>query len=492
MGKYSELSHKERSEVALAPRLAEVPYSSVNLDVLSAGGRRLEARSYLTDGFGQRQLIEGHRSGWLPMRDVANVWQPSRLKGIVVPTGMGLPFLSAGQVFESSPVVRKWLSPSHVKDAAERAVTADMILMSCSGRVGRITAVYPHHERITVTHDLLRIVPKTDLDRGWLYAYMRTEVFQAVAQSAQYGHMIKHLEPEHVQDMPVVMPAPSVRAEIGGLALRAIELRIEAKQSQAKADEAYEALINPSGAPIAQVVSHAVPLQRLLTSRMRLDAEFARSDVIEIEDLVRAASTQPVQALEDVTAGVRLGSRFKRFFGSEGTPYRSASELLDLNAPITKRIYAALVPNSAQYLLQSGWIIMARSGQVYGLNGRSMLVTDAHAGIFGSDDLITIVPDPSVIPTGYLLTVLNNGKYGRPLVIRHAYGTSIPHLDPIDVRTIPIPRFDRATEDEIGMWTTEAATLAADADKLENEATARAEGVVQQLLRTPTTLGSAR
>lgn len=486
MGQRSELTVPGGS-LETDPVSDKIPYSSVNVSVLTGGDRRLEARSYLTDGYGQRQLIQSRPGGWQPMREVARLWQPGRLKGVVVRQGTGLPFLSAGQVFEASPVVRKWLAESHVKDAAVRRVETNWILMSCSGLVGRITAVYPHHEQIIITHDLLRIVPKDDSDRGWLYAYLRTSVFHSIAQSAQYGHMIKHSEPEHVQSIPVVMPAPAIRAGIGKVALRALELRAQAIASQAMADRAYEELINPSGVAPVATVSHTVPLSRLLTSRMRLDAEFARSDVLEIEDLVRSASTRPAQSLKDVTESVSLGNRYTRIFGPAGTPYRSASELLDLNAPVTKRIFAALVPKSDTYLLQAGWIIMARSGQVYGLNGRSMLLTSAHAGVFGSDDLITIVPEPKSIHTGYLLTVLNNRKYGRPLVIRHAYGTSIPHLDPVDVRTVPIPRFDRKAENKIGEWAVAAAALSGQADLLENEATAQAEAIVKRLMRTPST-----
>ena len=45
------------------------------------------------------------------------------------------------------------------------------------------------------------------------------------------------------------------------------------------------------------------------------------------------------------------------------------------------------------------------------------------------------------IRPGYLLTALTHPTLGRPLVIRNAYGTSIPHLDPADVSDIPVVRF---------------------------------------------------
>jgi hypothetical protein len=38
---------------------------------------------------------------------------------------------------------------------------------------------------------------------------------------------------------------------------------------------------------------------------------------------------------------------------------------------------------------------------------------------------------------------------GRPLVIRNAYASSIPHLDPDDVASIPIVRLSKKIEDSV-------------------------------------------
>lgn len=463
--------------------LADEPWAQVRASVVSRGQRRLEARSYLTDGFGQRQLIESASSGWKSLQELAAVWQPSRLKGIVVRPGAGLPFLSAGQVFESMPVVRKWLAHGRVPDEENRSVDSSWILMSCSGRVGRITAVYPHHEGIVVTHDLLRIVPHEDALYGWLYAYMRTTQFSAIASASQYGHMIKHLEPEHVQRMPVIMPSEVVQQKAAELISAVMTKRREAASMQAAANYEYEQLVGAAGAGSANPIHGTVKASSLFGGRRRLDAEHFRQDYLQTALTVRAAGTRPAQTLGEVTKSVSLGNRYKRYFGDKGTPYRSAEELFDLNAPVTKRVFAGLIPNQENYKLHSGWLIMARSGQVYGLNGRVILLTKAHEDIFGSDDLIRIIPDKTAIHSGYLFLTLSNPKYGRPLVIRNAYGTSIPHLDPIDVRQVPLPRFDEETESRLGGLMVRSVELRYEADVLENEAIALAENVVMNFTR---------
>src|SRR5690625_6626906 len=119
-------------------------------------------------------------------------------------------------------------------------------------------------------------------------------------------------------------------------------------------------------------------------------------------------------------------TRFKRYFGDGGIPYVSADELFSINPTGSKRILLSDEDKGkAEYRVWVCWIVMARSGQIYGLNGSAMLTTTQHKRQFISDDLIRIIPDASKIRPGYLLTALTHPTLGRPLVIRNTYGTSI-------------------------------------------------------------------
>jgi len=460
----------------------EFPWGSVPMKLAVGADRRLEARTYLTDGYGLRQRLESIPGATLPFEDVAKLWQPGRLKGFVVAPGKGLPFMSAGQVFEDKPRIRKWIAKAMLKDASVREVQLGWLLMTISGEVGRVTAVYDEHLGKVITHDLLRIEPNDPDEFGWLYAYTRTPTFFAISRSAQYGHMIKHLEPEHVRAMPVLMPDEELRRDIGSDAVKAVTLRRMSRRVETEAQALYAEQVKLGSAE--EPSTFQVRASELFGGRRRLDGEHYRSDVVAVETAVRASATNGVDRLEDVTESVSLGNRFKRFFSETGagTPYRSASELFDVNAPVTKRVYAALLEDPDQYMLRAGWIIMARSGQTYGLLGRTLVTTSSHEGLFGSDDLIRIVPDRAKIRIGYLQTVLSHQKLGRPLVIRSAYGTSIPHLDPIDVKKTPVPRFVPEVEAKIADLAEEAIELSRQADELETRATIRAEAVIEAFL----------
>lgn len=467
------VAHALTQAVELEEFDSDVLWAPVSSKLLFRGDRRLEASTFLTDGFGLRQALEAVGST-VPMSDLAEVWQPSRLKGYPVDPGKGLPFLSAGQVFESQHRVRKWLAEAMVPAVESRYLSPDWLMLSCSGEVGRVTAVYDEHLDKVITHDLLRVVPRDPLDYGWLYAYMKTPTFFAIARSAQYGHMIKHLEPEHVLAMPVAMPDPGLRRDVGQDAKNALEMRQASRRLQAQADKLLANLINPSGTLVQDNPTTTVLASDLWFGRRRIEGQFHRSDVLQVEQMVRTAG-RTVQPLEAVVTSVYMTNRFKRHFGANGTPYRSASELFDVNPPVTKRIYAGLLENPEAYLLQPGQMIMARSGQTYGLLGRTLVLNKNHKGAFGSEDLIRIVPDPSKARTGYLQTVLNHVDYGRPRVVRYASGTSVPHLDPPDIRQVLIPRFDAAQEDAIADLSDEATALSAEADRLESAAVRAAE-----------------
>lgn len=156
---------------------------SVRLSTVLGGDVRLEASTYLRDGYGFVRLAnqcDNHKR----LGDLADIWQPSRLTGYTVPEGKGLPFFTAGQVFEDFPRVRKWLAAPFVPQADSRFVKQDWLLLSRSGVVGNVTAVYPHHLNKVITDDLLRIEPKDQDEYGWLYAYMKTDFFKQIARAS--------------------------------------------------------------------------------------------------------------------------------------------------------------------------------------------------------------------------------------------------------------------------------------------------------------------
>lgn len=448
---------------------------TVRLSTILGGDTRLEASTYLRDGYGFVRLAN-QCPNHVRLGDLADIWQPSRLAGYTVAEDKGLPFFTAGQVFEDFPRVRKWLAAPFVPQAEMRKVEQDWLLLSCSGAVGKITAVYPHHLDKIITHDLLRIAPKDAADYGWLYAYMRTDFFKQMAQAAQYGHMIKHIEVAHANEFPIIMPDRAISDTIGDMAERAVRKRSKAWTLRDEAFRAFEHTVNYHGSmgdqekPVGS--AREVTLSEILGRRSRMDADSYCGPINTAETLL---APYPSCELRTLVEDIYLPPRVARTFGDGGVPFAMPSDLFDVNARPAKRIYAKLIPRYEQFMLKPGELLIVRSGQKYGLIGRVMMLTENHRGIFGSDDPIHVRPNPDKIRTGYLLTFLNDPALGRPLVVRNAYGTSVPHLDVGDIKNLSIPRLGTDAENAIADLMDESVATSAEADRLENEATRLAQ-----------------
>lgn len=447
---------------------------SIRLSTVLGGDVRLEASTYLRDGYGFVSLAnqcDNHKR----LGDLADIWQPSRLTGYTVPEGKGLPFFTAGQVFEDFPRVRKWLAAPFVPQADSRYVKQDWLLLSCSGVVGNVTAVYPHHVDKVITHDLLRIEPKDQAEYGWLYAYMKTDFFKQIARAAQYGHMIKHIEVAHANEFPAIMPDAATRKAIGDKAAEAVRLRGEGWELR---DEAFRLLEKAVGIqkdanpPESPCTTSEVRLSDVLQNRSRLDADSYVGPIEAIDSLVSSCTWE---YLGDLVKNVVEPTRFKRFYGESGVPFAGISELFDVNATPTKHIYPKLVKGWQRFMLEPGTLIIARSGQKYGILGRVLMLTENHRGMMGSDHLTRIIPDSHKMRAGYLLAFLNDPIIGRPSVIRQAFGTSVPELSPIDIKKIRVPRLDANVESTIADLMDRSVSTSAKADRLENEATKLAQ-----------------
>ncbi|HZR50024.1 MAG TPA: hypothetical protein VFB06_10950 [Streptosporangiaceae bacterium] len=413
---------------------------------------------------------------------MADVWKPGRLKGIAVDPNYGAPFLSAGQVFEANPRPRKWISLSKTKGASDCYVDRWTLLVSRSGTVGRVTVAHQPQIDVVLSDDLLRVVSRHSEDLGWLYAYMRTTNFRMMATTLKYGHVIKHLEASHLKTLPVIQVAPVITQRMTEATKEIFRKRDEAQDLVSQAEKLYFDALGGYLPSASYDTFYAISSINLRIGRRRLDAYYYNRIAAEIEQGIDLAA-RSTDSLEDVCSNIFYPKRFRRFFGNSGTPYRSAEELFDLNAPITKRIYASLVERRDDYMLHAGWLVMACSGQIYGLNGAVSLLTQRHEGIFASHDLIRLIPNSDKVRAGYLLLALGNLPLGRPVVVRNAYGTSIPHLDVTDVAKIRIPRIADEVEREISSLMVRAVDLQAQADDLEDRITDEAEEIVARFIR---------
>ena len=458
-------------------------WTALSASLIFGGDRRMEAENYLAGGYGIRLAMETRKAGWMRMGDLAQVWQPSRLKGIQVTPEYGTPFLAATQVFDLRPVPRKFLSLDRTDSATERFVTSGMIVVTCSGSVGRATLAHAPHEGIIISHDLLRVEPRQQKLWGWLYAYLRAPQTRAMMSAAQYGHVIKHLETSHLNALPVPVLRDDLLEAFRQRAQAVLSNRNRAHELALEAEARFERNFGPlSSGDNGEVGFSVRASSTLFGQRRRFDA-LPHNPVVNAIRSHLAKQARGFTKLHDAGYSVWLPNRFKRIPAEDGVELMDSSSMYEINPDITRKIAEVDFGDAYDGRVNPGWILMSRSGQTYGLLGTLTLATEAYSGKVISDDVMRIAPpEQSDIRPGYAYVALSHPSLGRPLVKSLAYGSSIPHIDVADMEQLEVARLDPAEENVIADLAEMASALRAKADILENNIAVDAEAIVNRFI----------
>jgi len=157
--------------------------------------------------------------------------------------------------------------------------------------------------------------------------------------------------------------------------------------------------------------------------------------------------------------GIYNGPQFVRRYVESaecGVPFITGStmQLADLsNLPLLSR-RDAHGPKLRHLEIQPGMSLISCSGTI----GKMAYARSDMRGVWSSQDVLKVVPDPARIPSGYLYAYLCS-KFGIPLVVSGTYGAIIQHLEPEHIAGLPVPRLGDAIENEVHALVEAAAEL---------------------------------
>lgn len=461
----------------------QAKWAALSASLIFGGDRRMEAENYLAGGYGIRLAMEARRAGWTCMGDLAQIWQPSRLKGILVSPEFGTPFLAATQVFDLRPVPRKFLALEKVKQSDNLFVSRGQILVTRSGSVGRATLAHAPHEKIIISDDLLRVEPRQKKLWGWLYAYLRAPQTRAMMSAAQYGHVIKHLETSHLNALPMPVLRDDLLEAFNERVRAVLDNRNRAHELALEAEERFERYFGPLSVRDNGELGFSVRASSALFGHRRRFDALPHNPVVKAIRTHLAKHAKGFTKLVDTGYSVWLPNRFKRVPAEDGVGLLDSSDLFEINPDITKRIADGSFGDAYNARVKAGWLLLARSGQIYGLNGTLTLATEAHESYVVSDHIIRIAPPENAsIRPGYLSVALSHPELGRPIMKSLPYGSSIPEIDVADVMQLEVARLGSVEENAIADLAEKASALRAQADILENNLAADAEAIVDRFI----------
>jgi type I restriction enzyme, S subunit len=357
-------------------------------------------------------------------------WVTNRSKGV--------PFLGSTDILASDLSVLPFISKEQVKANPLLLIHQGWILITRTGTIGRMAYSRSDMDGLACSEHVMRVVPDPEIiSPGYLYAYLSSRFGLPLIIGGTYGSIIQSIEPHHIAKIPIPRLAPIIESETNQLVQEAADARTLAIEKRAEALKSFIrhfTLSDLSTAPIS--INRAIFHARA--------EELSRMDAAYFSPVSRNAATElrlcsgSTRRLGDI-ARVFTPGIFKRQHVDDshyGYAYFSGSELFHYET-VPRGYLSRRAPKISDYLVERDWLLIQDAGQLGGLIGRIVRVTPATAGGVVSNHLIRIVAE-NEIDAAFIFIVLSS-PHGYRAIIRNAFGTSIPQLDPTHIGAIDIP-----------------------------------------------------
>lgn len=411
--------------------VAQIKFCAVKLSDIQSHGLRLEASVYDLDAMRVRQAVLKNS---MPFDNFASSYVCGRFKRVWVEKS-DLPIYQPSAITEIRPKPDGYISRETATDIDALRVHAGQVLLTCSGTIGKVSFVSKTLNTKIFSHDLLRINVRNDYDAGYIYAWLKSSVGQQILLTNSYGAVIEHIEPEHLENIPVPVAPESLKRRIHGLIVRSYELRDESNEL---IDEAERILIDELHLPdIDDFEREKVFCVKLSNLRGRLDASFHSPLVGRIVKHLKAYATEVTTVADPRISRVAiLPGRFKRVYVDEGhgIPFFSGRSIGELN-PSDKE-YLSFAQHSEkirdELTIRENMILITCSGTI----GNVALVPKHWDGWAMTHDIIRLISNENLV--GYIYVWLQS-VYASELLKMFSYGAVVKHIEKFHLEEVPCP-----------------------------------------------------
>lgn len=191
--------------------------------------------------------------GKAPARQRAALGDPNVTKDVYIPNifkriyadnpASGYPYLSGAEVYRLAPTSERYLSKS-VPNVQELVLHDGMILVQDSGQlgglIGRPVLVGKYLDGFACTNNMVRIVPHSEEDQGYLFAVLNTDYGTRLLMREATGSSIPHLEVRRIKRIQIPWADSDTRRQLSQKVLIAKHLRDDACDLEARAKKIVE------------------------------------------------------------------------------------------------------------------------------------------------------------------------------------------------------------------------------------------------------------
>lgn len=163
---------------------------------------------------------------------------PGRFKRVYVEEGQGVVFFGGKQLYELDPNGKKYLSLGHHSDRIknELFIKENMILITCSGTIAKVTIAPEHWEDWTINQHVIRVVPANESVAGYIYCWLASDYGYELIKRFTYGAVVDEIDDNHMAQVEIpILKDKKSQKRINDLVLEANRKRYEAYQLEQKA-----------------------------------------------------------------------------------------------------------------------------------------------------------------------------------------------------------------------------------------------------------------
>lgn len=465
----------------------KLKFTSVSLTEVFDNKLRLEANAFNLEAKVAKEKILSNKYGivnlWSKNGLVETAFHRPRFKRIYV-DHKEIPFFQPSSITEVYPKPSKYISAKTDTNLESLKVKKGMLLMTVSGTIGKVAIAGKKLENQVFSHDMLRLIGKGKYDTGYIYCYFLTEIGQHILQSNNYGAVIKHIEPEHLQNVVIPNAPELLKKEIHELVIESYDLRDESNDLIDKAESILceELQLKPIEELKTEYFDNSVELRNYTTKlsdlRLRFDGSFHIPIVKQVETALKKNAKQLIKLSDStLTKDIVLPGRFSRTYvdAENGVQFLGGRDLFQLN-PTTEKHLSKVVHKKqleGDLKISKNDILTPSRGTI----GKVVFAPEHFSTKAISDNIINIRPANESI-AGYLFAILNS-EYGSILIKRQIYGGVVDAMEPAMLSSIDIPLLkNEKKQKEINDLVLQANELRYQAYLKEHEAIKKMEEII--------------
>jgi type I restriction enzyme, S subunit len=418
-------------------------------------GSRLDSKPYLSGSIEAKTLLTKLGTPKEPLYKVTqDIFNGPRFARVYVEDPeYGVPFLGSTDILKTDLSLTQYISKKLVEHYPELTLQEGWTLITCSGTIGRMTFSRADMVGMAGSQHFMRVVPDPDkILPGYLYAYLSSRFGVAQVIEGTYGSIIQHIEPHHIEDLPVPRLGKDIETNAHNLISQASALRTKALNLLYLSGKELLIAVGLVELPESREVSR--PLISVINSidlKCRFEGTFYSPLALDAERKLKQANCEVLPlGSKNVTKNLFKPPIFKRMWVESqeyGPPFVSGNDIYRI-APAPERFVSKKFKDLESYLLRKGWVVFQAAGQLNGVFGWPIIVNSHLDSMFCADDVFRVVPH-SDSDAGFIYAYLRT-NYGQRLLKRQAYGYSIPRVVAEHVEQVLIPWPDEHVRRVIG------------------------------------------